>query len=335
MHDTPFAAISLDTLTLLRLSTLKGVGPATLNAVLDRIPHSADPVSWPDLHPSIRKALQADGAQERALESAEHDVVTAARLHARILSPLDPDYPALLALTPDRPVILFVRGNLAPVVQRSVAVIGTREPTDHGKVIADRVVHYFAERGWSIVSGLALGVDGIAHRSALAAGAHTVAVLAHGLDSISPKQHTALAHQILDAGGAWVSEYSFGSPFYAHQFARRDRIQAGLSRGVILVQTAVEGGSLNATRATLRYGRPLAFPVPTPHDIDQKADKIQGILRILESDPIACAEYLHCDPDRLSLLFPLRSRESYPGLEAALLDVSDRPAEAPELDLFS
>src|SRR3546814_19756232 len=126
------------------------------------------------------------------------------------MSAADPEYPRRLAATKDDPFILYVKGRLAPDGNHSVAIIGTREPTAHGIQITQRVSKFFAEKGSSIISGLALGCDAIAHETALQCEGHTVAVLAHGLQTITPSKHKKLADRILDSGGALVSEYPFG-----------------------------------------------------------------------------------------------------------------------------
>jgi DNA processing protein len=198
-------------------------------------------------------------------------------------------------------------------------VIGTREPTRHGEIIAERVTSYYAAQRWSIVSGLALGVDALAHRATLSAGGHTVAVLAHGLDTVAPKNHTALAQEILAKDGALVTEYPYGTRPYGPQFVKRDRIQAGLAAAVVLIQTDLRGGSLHASRAALEYGRVLAYPVPTEADIAREEPKIQGVLLIDRGEPSEVAAFLKCKAPALSRVRPLRSRDDYGVLEAELL----------------
>jgi len=259
--------ISSATLVLLTLSMLKGVGPAALKKAAALSGFIDMPVEQMAVSiPAIDKALLEPDAWMLAQEAAAAQVDEAQRHQARILSALDADYPPLLAATKDDPFILFVKGTLAQPSERSVAVIGTREPTMHGQRIAARIVEFFVEQNWSIVSGLAVGSDTVAHQAALDAGGHTVAVLAHGLQMIAPAKHKKLAADILDAGGALVSEYRFGQTVRSQQYVKRDRTQAGLAQGVVMIQSDIKGGSLYASRASLDYGRWLAVPYPTEKD---------------------------------------------------------------------
>lgn len=199
------------------------------------------PLFWEHSFEDLRKAvpqvaratdgLCADAAWREAKDWADNQIATAEGCGARIVSAVDDEYPALLAATRDDPFLLFVRGRFCGRQQKSVAIIGTREPTPHGRLIAQRITGFFVERHWSIVSGLAPGCDALAHQTAIEAGAHTVAVLAHGLHMIAPARHKGLAQDILDAGGALVSEYPFGANALGARFVKRDRTQAGMSLG--------------------------------------------------------------------------------------------------------
>ena len=312
--------ISEATRKILVLSQLPGVGPATLNALLKQPGFgTVELEALPWAPPPVMRALDEPEMAVRAQERASTIVAAASVDGARILCPLDDEYPPLLAETPDRPPILFVKGDLGPTRARALCVIGTREPTRHGEIIAERVTSYYAAQRWSIVSGLALGVDALAHRATLSAGGHTVAVLAHGLDTVAPKNHTALAQEILAKDGALVTEYPYGTRPYGPQFVKRDRIQAGLAAAVVLIQTDLRGGSLHASRAALEYGRVLAYPVPTEADIAREEPKIQGVLLIDRGEPSEVAAFLKCKAPALSRVRPLRSRDDYGVLEAELL----------------
>jgi DNA processing protein len=327
--------ISDATRKILVLSQLPGVGPATLNALLKQPGFgTVELESLPWAPPPVLRALDDSDTAVRAEERASTLVAAARADGAQILSPLDEEYPALLAETPDRPPVLFVKGDLGPTRARALCVIGTREPTRHGAIIAERLTSYYAGQGWSIVSGLALGTDAIAHRAALNAGGHTVAVLAHGLDTVAPKSHTPLAQEILDKGGALITEYPYGTRPYGPQFVKRDRIQAGLAAAVVLIQTDMRGGSLHASRAALEYGRVLAYPAPTEQDVAREEPKVQGVLLIERGAPAEVAEFLRCKPAALSRVRPLRSRDDYRVLEDALLESEPPEREEPPLVLF-
>lgn len=291
---------------------LKGVGPASLRKV------AAIPDFWGETPTNlgrqvsqIARSLEAEGAWHLACQKAERQIEAAEQAQARIISAVDPEYPRRLAATKDDPFILYVKGELAPDGKHSVAIIGTREPTAHGIQIAHRVSKFFAEKGSSIVSGLALGCDAVAHETALQCGGHTVAVLAHGLQTISPSKHKELADRILESGGALVSEYPFGQSAQAQQFVKRDKTQAGLVDGVVMIQSGLRGGSLHASRATLEYGRWLAVPYPTDRDRASNEPKIQANLLIADGALGSKTDLLRCDEFALSRIVVLHSKEDY------------------------
>lgn len=298
---------------------LKGIGPVTLRKITGMADfETASNDSIATLFPSTAGMLRDSHAWNLALEAAEQQMEQARKHCARILSPLDTEYPALLAATKVDPFLLFVRGTLAPEPGKSVAVIGTREPTRHGTVIARRISQYLVEHGWSVVSGLAQGCDAIAHQAVLDEGGHTVAVLAHGLHTVAPKCNKRLAEDILDKGGALVSEYGFGIEPQAHTFVKRDRIQAGMARGVVMVQSDHNGGSLHASRASLAYGRWLAAPYPTDQDRLSREPKVQANMTFAEGTEQERTGLLKCQTGDLERLIILRGRQDYPSLVAKI-----------------
>ena len=196
---------------LLALSMLRGMDRAALRKIaVDPIFESASPDVLAKNHSALAQALETPDAWSRALVLAEEQAEHAAHLSSRILSPLDREYPLLLAATRDDPYLLYVRGQLAPAPDKSVAIVGTRRPTAHAEVVATRISQYFVEQGWSVVSGLDPGCDAIALRAAIDAKGHTMAVLAHGLPTIGRSQHGSLAEDIVRSGGALVSPYASG-----------------------------------------------------------------------------------------------------------------------------
>lgn len=314
------SGISEVTTKVLALSMLAGIGPATLRRIASVEAFRTSSVeSLGAQVPALARALSDPIAWAKALEQVEKQVEMAGRYEARIISALDPDYPLLLKATKDDPFILFVRGSLFANSERSVAIIGTRQPTRHGELIAKRVTEFFVEQRWSVVSGLALGCDAIAHRVALEAKGHTVAVMAHGLQTVAPSQHRKLAEDILASGGALVSEYRFGQGALPMQFVKRDRTQAGLAQGVVMVQSDVKGGSLHASRAALDYDRWLAIPFPTTADQSSNEQKIQANLLIAnDSADVDRASLLKCHRSKLNRIIVLRSKEDYPRMTAGL-----------------
>lgn len=171
------------------------------------------------------------------------------------------DYPELLRHIPKPPPILFVRGNLGCLSLPQIAIVGSRHPSAGGNENAERFAHYLAERGFAITSGLALGVDAAAHRGALNAGGKTLAVMGTGIDLIYPSRHRQLAQQIIDSGGALISEFPLGTASHAANFPQRNRIISGLSGGTLVVEAAVQSGSLITAAYALQHNREV-FAIP-------------------------------------------------------------------------
>jgi len=174
----------------------------------------------------------------------------------------DPIYPASLLDSADPPLMLFVRGDPGLLPQPSVAIVGARSATEAGKDNARAFARHLAGRGWTVISGLARGIDAAAHEGALQAAGpgRTIAVLACGLDVVYPKQHARLTEDIA-ATGALVTEYAPGTPALPFRFPERNRIVAALARGVLVVEAAVQSGSLVTARLALECGREV-FAIP-------------------------------------------------------------------------
>jgi DNA processing protein len=312
--------ISQATYKLLVASKVGGVGRKTLlDLAANRLFFELEPKDWHLDVPALKNFLPSSSVFAKAMNAAEKDVEAAEAHHATILSSRDPSYPKLLEKLSDRPGRLYVRGDVSLFTARALGLIGTREPSEHGRITAHRIGTYFAERGWQIVSGLAVGLDTVGHEAALQANGSTVAVLAHGLDIVYPKKNAELAARILDTKGLLVSEYPFGTPSLPNLFVERDRIQAALSRGMVMVQTGQRGGSWHASRAAIKYGRRLAVPRPTNRDLDDGHPKMQGNRLLIESSAAKKAELLLCSIEDLSRLFIINSRDDYPHFESLLM----------------
>ncbi len=179
---------------------------------------------------------------------------------ARIVTLWDKDYPENLKKIYDPPVMLFVRGTLSEEDKYSVAIVGTRDPTTYGKHVSEKFAAELSEEGIAVISGLARGVDTIAHATAVRSGGKTIAVLGSGVDVIYPSENKRLAEQIL-VGGAIVSEYYMGSKPDAVNFPRRNRIISGMSLGTILIETDINGGAMITAGTALDQNREV-FAVP-------------------------------------------------------------------------
>ena len=230
-------------------------------------------------------AVQALAGPRATEDTSDEDLRRAERCDARLVVPEDEEWPApplhCLTLTahdlpterraqPDRtvalvpPLALWVRGrrHLAELVDRSVALVGSRASTAYGEHVAAELGHGLGERGWTTVSGGAYGIDAAAHRGALAAGAPTVAVLACGVDRAYPSAHSALFSRVLD-DGLLVSEWPPGCAPLKHRFLVRNRLIAGLTRGTVVVEAAARSGALATGNRARDLGKQV-MAVPGP-----------------------------------------------------------------------
>jgi DNA processing protein len=177
------------------------------------------------------------------------------------ISPDKHKYLQIITSIAKTPKKLYFIGSLPEARMPTVAIIGTRKPTTYGKEVAHTLSYELAKRGVVIVSGLALGTDGIAHRSAIEAGGTTIAVLANGLPGIYPAAHKGLAQQITEHGGGIITEYEPETSARQYQFLERNRIVSGLSDAVVIVEAAARSGTLNTAAHALEQGREV-FVVP-------------------------------------------------------------------------
>lgn len=175
----------------------------------------------------------------------------------------DPRYPLRLKAIADYPGALLVSGGLALLHSAQLAVIGSRSHSWYGARWGKLFSETLAHKGITITSGLALGIDGVAHRGALAAEGKTIAVLGNGLSQVYPRRHANLARQIIDNGGTLVSEFPLVTPPLPAHFPRRNRIISGLSLGVLVIEAALRSGSLVTVRCALEQGRDV-FALPGP-----------------------------------------------------------------------
>jgi DNA processing protein len=265
---------------LLALHLLPGLGPVRTAALLERF-GSAGAV----LHaaaaqlravPHIGEKLSEELPRAVATVDVDAELALIGRhgVHLRALG--TPDYPPALSQIPDPPHLLYVRGTLLPADAKAVALVGSRRFTGYGRRVAERLATDLARAGYTIVSGLARGIDGIAHRAALKAGGRTLAVMAGGLSRIYPPEHAELANEVA-AAGALVSEAPMAQDPLAGMFPARNRIISGLSRGVVIIEAADRSGALITARHAAEQGR-TAFAVPGPVDAATSAGA-NGLIR--------------------------------------------------------
>ncbi len=198
-------------------------------------------------------AAQQDADLSREMDALERAGVTAAHWNSD-------DYPARLKEIPDPPPVIYYLGEILPEDEFSVAVVGTRNPTSYGREAASALSRDLASVGITIVSGLALGIDGVSHRAALECGGRTIAVVAGGLDSVYPKEHAGLFRQI-QGQGAVISEHRLGVRPDARNFPRRNRLISGMTLGTLVVEAGEGSGTRWTVQQALEQDREV-FCVP-------------------------------------------------------------------------
>lgn len=258
------AAEQIDLYSLLRLLAVPGVGPNKLRALISYFRTAAAVFDA-----SEKRLTQVPGVDSKIAfnirsfdghDFAANQVKAIESAKVNVLTFWDADFPALLKQIYDPPAVLFVNGDVGELNKPAVAVVGSRTPTSYGKVVAEKFSAELVAKGFCVISGLAYGIDTIAHRAALAVRGRTVAVLGSGLDVIYPAENRRLTEQIPQSG-AVVSEYPLGTGPDRGNFPRRNRIICGLSLGVIVVEAGEKSGALITANMALDQNREV-FAVP-------------------------------------------------------------------------
>ncbi len=179
----------------------------------------------------------------------------------KIVTVFSDEYPSSLINLPDRPLILYTKGDLTLLNKHCFAVVGTRMPSSYGKIVTEKFAKKLAESGLVIVSGLCYGVDQIAHKATLDAGGKTVAIIASGLSRIYPSVNLNLANEIVEKGGLLMSEYPPSFEAKKYTFPRRNRIVAGVCDGILITEAGMKSGTLHTKEFALEYGKDI-FAVP-------------------------------------------------------------------------
>jgi DNA processing protein len=196
----------------------------------------------------------------RDFDGSEKEIIFLQRYGIRALSLLDPEYPQRLLTAYDAPVILFYKGNAGLNPTRAISIVGTRRNSEYGRQITEKLIQDLVPYDPIIISGLAFGIDAIAHKYALKQGLSTIAVLAHGLAFLYPPEHSQLSKQMLKQGGL-ITEYMSSTKAEKHYFPIRNRIVAAISDCTIVIETAVKGGSMITADLANGYHREV-FALP-------------------------------------------------------------------------
>lgn len=284
----------------LRLRAIDGLGNATILSLLQVLATpeavlraSVDELIERGCSRRLAEAIKA-GPSEDALRGIDRELSALRRSACTVSTILDPSYPSRLRMIADPPMLLYISGALREEDALAVAVVGARRATVGGCQLTEELARDLAAAGFSIVSGLARGIDAAAHRGALSCGGRTIAVLGCGIDRTYPSEHAKLRRQI-EEQGAVVTEVPIGTAPEAHNFPRRNRIISGLSLGVVVTEAALDSGSLITAQLACEQGREV-FAVPA----SVKADTGHGTNALIKQG----AALIECADDVVRSLTP-------------------------------
>jgi len=274
------------------LASLKGLGPVAIKALIQHFGSATKVFNASDreivefiksqktLRDPMAKALirGRDKIQE-VWQEVSSLVERAKKFHAQIISIEDPTYPTILKQGDgEAPPILYVKGDISKVTNRTIAIVGTRKASSQGLSLAYSTASNLAHYGWTIISGMASGIDASAHKGALAANGSTVAVLGCGVETAYPYQNKKLYEEICQKG-AVVSEFPFGTPPSGDNLRKRNRTTVSFSQAVILVEAPLDSGTMIAVKFAREQGKPIfCFP---PKDVQRK--ETSGVVEVLAS----------------------------------------------------
>lgn len=255
--------MSLTTKQILALLTLPGIGPKTVLKLGNALPSPIEDSQLPQIVTKVKRSVDPQAVAD-ALVNAESELQRAADLGIYAMSYYEPDFPEGFRRAVDSEgkhvpsVLFFYRGNRELLREPGVAVIGSRNAAEPALKASHMLSKRIAQRGITIVSGLALGCDTAAHEGALTAeGGTTIAVVGNGLDHVYPTPNKDLAARILAAGGLIISEYRMGTKATPATLISRDRLQTALSNAVLVAQSSANGGTMHAAKAAYHSGKPL------------------------------------------------------------------------------
>lgn len=262
--------LSLHELTNLKLLlSVDGIGPGKFRNLLSKF-KSTEKI----LNSSYNSLLDAEGVSTNIAkrivrvsdnynlirENTERELVKLQKLNASIITIWDKEFPAILKNIYDPPLLIYVLGKIEKIDELSVAIVGTRQPTNYGKLQAERIASEISLQGITVVSGLARGIDSIAHEAAVKNKGRTIAIIGSGLDVIYPPENKKL-FEAISKEGAVISEFELGAQPDAANFPKRNRLIAGLSLGVIVIETGAAGGAMQTASLALDQNKEV-FAVP-------------------------------------------------------------------------
>lgn len=304
----------------LRLALSSGIGPAKVNALRGSFGSLATALEAPldqlrgvpGIGPKLAKIIRSSTELD-----IDRELNHCRDFGIRILTQDDATFPALLHEIPDPPTLLFVKGEIQPVDELAVAIVGTRHATHYGLKQAERFGYELAKAGFTVVSGLARGIDAAAHRGAMKAEGRTIAFLGGGVSRIYPPEHEELAEAVTSAGAIISEAAPLVSPI-AGAFPQRNRLITGMSLGVVIVEAAARSGALISARMAMEQNREV-FAIPGQID-NPVARGVNGLIR-------DGAALVQCVDDVIEQLGPLRKPVVSSGhtvLQPAELQLNDQ-----------
>jgi DNA processing protein len=309
--------MKIENYSLLCLSQINGIGSQRIRNLVAHFksPEAIFKASFQELMQveGIDKTLAGNIKQFRKNDFAEQQLERARKFGVTIINFWNDDYPKPLKSIANPPILLFISGTLQQIDCYSIAIVGTRHPSPYGKMQCEKFTHDLCMNGLTIVSGLARGIDTIAHKMVVASGCRTIAVLGSGVDCIYPEENRSLAEQIMK-NGAIVSEFPMMTTPDAINFPRRNRIIAGLSLGTLIVEAGQKSGALITADFAVEQGREV-FAIPgqinNPRSfgchmlIQQGAKLVQSVEDIFEELGIETREI----EEKKSTQIPLTNQE--------------------------
>ncbi|MBS4036042.1 MAG: DNA-processing protein DprA [Ignavibacterium sp.] len=254
---------------LLLLLSVDGIGPGKIRNLLAKFkkvnkilsaPYS-DLIKSDGISKELASRIQKVNSNRKAIEDQlDNNLNKLKKINGRIITVWDDEFPSLLKKIYDPPLLLYIKGSFKENDNYSIAIVGTRQPTSYGKIQAEKISEELTSQGITITSGMARGVDSIAHKTALKNSRRTIAVIGSGLDVIYPPENRKLYDEIAE-GGLIISEFNLGSKPDAPNFPKRNRIISGLSLGTVIIETGITGGAMQTARLALDQNREV-FAIP-------------------------------------------------------------------------
>lgn len=334
---------------ILALQQVKGIGRKTVQKLVQAIGHTPEDLEeLCETLESVEEEVSYYSAPSKeeirdGYESSKQILSACKRHDIATIGITSPKFPSRLEKIEDPPTLLYGKGNTQSLDgENMIAVVGTREPSSEGKEAGLKAGRELARSKVTVVSGLAYGCDESAHVGCLNKDGTGVVVLAHGLDVVYPEENEWIAKDLLDYEGCLVSEYPPGTDPTRNSFVERDRIQSGLSDGVLVIETTSDGGTMHTVRSAEEQKRPIACVVPS--DGIRERESVKGNLELIREDRATPVKVSSITAESLLEIFPTHStwepggprneQDTESGIEENESDTSRSNSEPRQKDLF-